>query len=164
MARLREGAPGPLHVGWYPNPEEGLWTPAQAQCFNNLLRPMLQLIGAVENQVALETGRNMGEGENVCSYDAIVQAYHRGEPIPKLSAPDELRQSVREEIAAFGQKPVTITLREIASSVSQFQSAGMDQGEAWTPKSLMTAAMICGARSARLCRRRLRLVRGGPST
>jgi hypothetical protein len=114
MARLREGAPGPLHVGWYPNPEEGLWTPAQAQCFNNLLRPMLQLIGAVENQVALETGRNMGEGENVCSYDAIVQAYHRGEPIPKLSAPDELRQSVREEIAAFGQKPVTITLREAA--------------------------------------------------
>jgi hypothetical protein len=28
---------------WYPNPEEGVWTPAQAQCFNNLLRPMLHL-------------------------------------------------------------------------------------------------------------------------
>jgi hypothetical protein len=102
-----------------------------------------------------------------CAVDAasaIMQSYHGGEPIPKVSAPDEVRQSVREEIAAFGQKPVTITLREIASSVSQFQSAGMDQVEAWKPKSLMTAAMICGARSPRLWSRRLRLVSGGPST
>jgi hypothetical protein len=32
-----------------------------------------------------------------------MQSYHGGEPIPKVSAPDEVRQSVREEIAALGR-------------------------------------------------------------
>ena len=113
MNMKREGVSGPLHVGWFPDPAEGIWLPMQIQSFNNLMRESLQLVGAVEDQQALENGRNMGEHENACSYAPIIQGFERGEPLPKVTAPDPALKAMREVLKTeFGQKPVTITLRE----------------------------------------------------
>lgn len=113
MNMNREGVPGPLRVGWFPDPEEGVWSPDQAQAFNNLMRESLQLVGAVEDQSVLDNGRNMGEHENVCSYAHVIQAYNAGEPLPKVSAPEAALEAMRGALMKeFGQKPVTITLRE----------------------------------------------------
>jgi hypothetical protein len=111
MRRVREGAPAPLRVAWFwgANPSSTLRTPWQKQCFLNVLRQMPELIGAIEDNGVLREARNMGEVPSVTSYYPIIEAYNRGEPLPKVRAPKRAVEEVRK---AGGQGMVTITLRE----------------------------------------------------
>lgn len=128
LDRRREGAPGPLQVGWFwgPKPEEVMCLRWQQTCFDGVLRPMLKLVGAVENNTnGLTYGRNLGEGPHVCGYGYVLQAYERGEEIPKLRAPEEYREETRKLIKTIGQAPVTITLRE--ASHHEFRNSNIPE-------------------------------------
>ena len=116
MARVREGAEGPLRVAWYLGPEndikKALNTPEREQYFYGICKPLVRLIGAVEDQGAVD-GRQAIE----CSFRPVIEGYLRGEPLPKLKAPKQYSDTIAEFLAeSGGQAPVTITLREAAHS------------------------------------------------
>jgi hypothetical protein len=116
MRRVREKSPGPLRIGffWGGNPDSKMRTPWQTQCYQNLLLYFPALIGAVVDSASCLEGGNMGEDYSTTSFFPIVQAYHRGEPLPKITAPEEAVKEVRKLIKKQfgGQAPVTITWRE----------------------------------------------------
>lgn len=111
MTRTREGAPAPLKVGWYMGRDgNALMDSEQRQKnFESILRPMLDLIGAVEEPRAAIDGRHV----EYCSLIPVVEAYKAGEKVPKFNAPQEYRDLVNEVVMKeSGQPPVVITLRE----------------------------------------------------
>lgn len=112
MTRIRCGAPAPLRVAWYWGQDGDatacLNTAQREQNFQGILRPLVRLIGAVEDQTALD-GRHVDH----CSVKPAVESYRRGETIPKFEAPMALREGIREFLLEeCGKAPVTITLRE----------------------------------------------------
>jgi hypothetical protein len=116
MARVREGAPAPLRVGywWGRQPEHSLKTPWQRQCRDGLLKPMVTLLGAVEDPGVIGSARDAVGSVFSTAYRPIVEAYENGEPIPKVGVPKEARDAVKEALKQYcgDQVPVTITLRE----------------------------------------------------
>lgn len=102
MTRIREGAPGPLKVGfWFGRDGK---TGFGGDNFNrkamldNVVRPSMKLIGAVEDPLATE-----GHNKEFFSYKYIVEAVKNGEKVPifKSDVPCDLEPGY-----------VTITLRE----------------------------------------------------
>jgi hypothetical protein len=110
MTRRREDAPAPLKVAFARGQDgkSGLNTDYRRAMFTGVLRPLVTMIGAVEDQVALG-----GRGKQVYVYRDVVEAAKRGEPVPALKAPPYAREVVQEMFA--GAPPVTITLRETAN-------------------------------------------------
>jgi hypothetical protein len=107
MTRVREGAPAPLKVAFWMGRDgkTGLDTPARKQMLERVMRPMLGLIGAVEDQAALD-----GRFKSLVALCDVVDAARAGEQVPILQASAAAIEQVSE---AIGDKPpVTITLRE----------------------------------------------------
>lgn len=112
MTRVRKGAPAPLKVHfWFgrnreddpritKDSEPGLGLPSRKIMLENVCRPMLKLIGAVEDEKA--TG---GWFTAVCTTRGIVEAAKAGEPVPKFKAP---KTTFWHDHRGY----VTITLRE----------------------------------------------------
>lgn len=110
MTRVRTGAPFPLKVHFWFGKDNvddprltsdsapGLGLPARKIMLENVCRPMLKLIGAVEDLKAIG-----GWFTAVCTTRGVVEAAKAGEPVPKFKSP--LPPPI------FGQY-VTITLRE----------------------------------------------------
>lgn len=110
MARRRSNAPGPLRVAFAPGPNGGFRndtlpvdTAGRQQFFDHVMRPALELIGAVEDKTILATGYR----PIVYTVKPIVDAE---QPPPRLSAP----AGARAAAAAWLKKstPVVIVLRE----------------------------------------------------
>ena len=82
MTRRREGAPAPLKVGfWFGRDgKTGLEQESRARMFDKVLRPALALIGAVEDETAID-----GRWKDFFSARDIVAGYRNGENIPYLS-------------------------------------------------------------------------------
>ncbi len=100
MTRVREGAPAPLKVGFVSGADGGLrfYYPYQQMMFENVVRPMVPLIGAVEDGRA-----RYGRNPRGIAYRAVVDAAKAGEPAPRFRAPPDVE-------APSGA--VVITLRE----------------------------------------------------
>ena len=95
MTRAREGAPGPLKVGFWLG-QDGRLTATRRLWLENVFRPALDLIGAREDSVAIR-----GQHKEFFVTRDIVGAYRAGEPVPVF------RPRKIPKIDA-----VTITLRE----------------------------------------------------
>lgn len=101
MVRRREHAPAPLKVGFYlgTNPQQALEKKNNKHWIENVYRPAMKLLGAVEDDAAIY-GHMLGPflpGQ-------IVQAYSRGEDLPMFKA----------TLPPPYPNYVTITLREAA--------------------------------------------------
>ena len=110
--RIREGAPAPLKVGWFwgrdNDVEACLNTEQRRQNFHGIMRPMLELIGAVEDQSAV-TGRQ----PSLISLEPLIQAHKEGLELPSFKIPEEVKTKAQSEfLKSLGRMPVTITLRE----------------------------------------------------
>lgn len=105
MSRIREGAPGPLKVGFWQgrDPERVMnfnatpSLPSRSMWLNNVFRPLLTLFGAVED-ISATAGRR----EGVYVPRRIVDACKRGEQVPMVSVSPDVRYA----------GAITITLRE----------------------------------------------------
>jgi hypothetical protein len=106
MTRRREGAPAPLRVGfWFGRDgRTGLEMPYRGLMFEHVVRPALALVGAVEDETAVD-----GRVLDAFTSRPIAEAARAGETVPKLRSTDHARKLVRRH--KFGN-PVTITLRE----------------------------------------------------
>ena len=107
MTRRSSGAPGPLKVGfWFgrDGTAGGLSDPARALMFNQVMQPMLALIGAVEDPTAID-----GHCKNKVSQRDIVAMAKAGHKVPKLRPSETVRRAMA---ARYARPPVTITLRE----------------------------------------------------
>ena len=102
MRRVREDAMPPLKIAF--THEEDLSETCR-QFVNRVYRPLLPLIGAVEDPRAIGGHRNA----SLTPYQ-ISLAARRGERVPMLQAPEDTRRAVRHNLN--GRNPVTITLRE----------------------------------------------------
>lgn len=111
MARLREGASPPLKVYfWFGRDgKAGLSLPQQRVMFDNVVKPSLDLIGAIEHPDAVH-GRDYPPRH----FRDIVQAANNGEKIPVFKAPPRAREAMRQWLARDGdqREPIVITLRE----------------------------------------------------
>lgn len=96
MTRIREQAPAPLKVAFWLG-KTGNANECRLHWLNNLFRPALELIGAVESHQALR-GRN----KPIFVPRDIIAAAKLGEPVPVLQGYDDL----------WGRGCITITLRE----------------------------------------------------
>jgi len=114
MQRVREGAPAPLKVGfWFgADPERTKSDPNRMAWLNNVFRPALSLIGAVEDEKAI-----YGTRREMFVAREIVMAWQVGQKIPKL------RTTKRSKFPGY----VTITLRE-----ADHWPARNSNIEAWT--------------------------------
>jgi len=116
MTRMREKAPAPLKIGFYfgqdGDTERTLQTAQRRAMYQNVIRPALAFVDAVEDPTCLEHGRIM---ERYTFID-IVKACRLGEDVPLLIPTAKAKAAVKKELSADGQSPVTITLREAAYS------------------------------------------------
>lgn len=120
MRRRIEGAPAPLRVAfWFGRDGKtgGLEDPYRKQMFENVIRPMLALVGAVEDEGAVD-----GHCHPVFSPRPIVEMCAAGHEVPKFRAPADKLQAMA---ARFPRKPVTITLRE--AKKFPFRNSQMDE-------------------------------------
>jgi len=101
MTRMQEGAPAPLKVGfWFGRDREsGLTMPSRRQMLDNVMRPALALIGAVEDPSAVDGRCRMEFG-----FNKVVERARLGLEVPRFRAvgPNPVRSA----------DYVTITLRE----------------------------------------------------
>lgn len=113
MKMDESGLPGPLKVAfWYGKIKE-TWKddPARPGMLENVCKPALQFVGAVEDEAAV-TGR---------TYDqfllrSVTQMANEGHEVPEFRATDEARKSVNafllSDFSRYPRRPVVITLRE----------------------------------------------------
>lgn len=102
MTRVRLGGPPPLRVAF--TRLESMHE-KKLSFFNNVFRPLLPLIGAVEDDGAVG-----GRHRPVYVPLEMVSWARGGEPVPILQASPEGRETMR--LWLHGTKPITITLRE----------------------------------------------------
>jgi hypothetical protein len=117
LRRRMAGAPAPLKVHfWFGRDgKTGLETPHRKQMFLGVVQPMLDLIGAVEDDAAAD-----GYYRPAFSSRHIAKAARDGAEIPRFKAP---RGKV-EVMARPRDNPVTITLRE--SALQPCRNSNMD--------------------------------------
>lgn len=113
MQRRREGVNGPLKIAFKRGPNGGfrndglVHSPAERQKYlDNIVRPLLPMIGAVEDDLA-EDGQKFPY-----LMRHVVQRVDRGEKVPRFTAPADVLRDVDEWLKQFEVKPVTVTLRE----------------------------------------------------
>lgn len=105
MQRRREGAPAPLKVAfWFPG--DRTEPPGCERMFHNVVRPLLPLIGAVEDPRAV-----LGRHKAVYVAREICASANAGQQVPMLAATATARAVVSSWFRD-GPKPVVITLRE----------------------------------------------------
>ncbi len=106
MTRAREGDAPPLKVHfWFGRDgKTGLYSDGQKQMFANVVKPSLELVGAIEHQDAIH-GRDYPRRH----FREIVQAARDGERVPTLKAPYKAREAIKR---MFEGPYVTVTLRE----------------------------------------------------
>lgn len=97
MTRAAEGAPGPLKVGFWCGRDPAKLSKLAANWLNNVYRPLLPLLGAVEDDTALR-----GHCKEMYMPRDIVAACREGAVVPRLRS--------RQPVEQHGK--VTITLRE----------------------------------------------------
>ncbi len=82
----------------------------------NVLRPAINMIGAVEEHPAFDSPWKLSQLERYCEWDyhigPLVDAAKLGYRLPQFSAPVWAHEEVREFLRSLGPKPVVITLRE----------------------------------------------------
>lgn len=101
QTRIREGAPGPLKVGfWFGRDgKTGMsGSPGRQTMLDKVCRPGMELIGAVEDPIA-----TYGKFKEFFSFKDIVNASKAGEPVPKFHTDREID---------IEPGYITITLRE----------------------------------------------------
>jgi len=100
MRRIREGGPAPLKVHWWMGNDNGGLDGGglRKQIFENVMRPALALVGAVETD-------RIGYCPDRFTSIGVVMAAKAGEAVPKLRVPEDARFA--------GRGYVTITLREM---------------------------------------------------
>lgn len=103
--RIRHKSPAPLKVAFKGDISGRLWTEAQTQMLEKVMRPLVRLIGAVEDIKALEAPVR---SEFYC-LKFVTEAARRGEPVPMFKPPAEWMSRARPG-------HVTITLREAEHS------------------------------------------------
>ncbi len=110
MQRRREGAPAPLKLSWYfgrdGNKEAALSTEQRKQNFVNIMKPALQLIGAVEEEFV------GGREHETVSFAPMIKAYKDGEMLPTFFPNGPGEDFIKKAMDQWGKPPVTITLRE----------------------------------------------------
>jgi hypothetical protein len=101
MYRIREGGEAPLRVGfWLGQKPETMMDIGRRQAWvENVFRPALSLIGAVEDPRAI-----LGRRSRIMTSRPICEAFRAGEAVPRYRTPFKV---IDDE-----QAPVTITLRE----------------------------------------------------
>jgi hypothetical protein len=109
MIRRMEGAPPPLKVHfWFGrNGKDGLYTERCKQMFEHVVKPALELVGAIEHSDA-EKGRYYITRH----IREIVTQSREGVEIPKFKAPERSLKAMKKWLG--GATPITITLREAA--------------------------------------------------
>lgn len=105
MNRIRAGAPAPLKVAfWFGRAAQvGLENPSCREMFQNVIKPSLALIGAVETPDAVD-----GHYKELFVFRDILNGARSGDVVPRFHAPDQMIEQTRKQ---FGS-PVVITLRE----------------------------------------------------
>ena len=107
MHRRIEGAPGPLKVYfWFGrNGKDGLYTERCKQMFEHVVKPAMELVGAIEHSDA-EKGRYYVTRH----IKEIVTQSREGVEIPKFKPPERSLKAMRKWLGDV--TPITITLRE----------------------------------------------------
>ncbi len=107
MNRRAEGAPAPLKVAfWFGRDgKTGLVDPYRRQIFDHVVRPMLALVDAVEDETAVD-----GRYNPFFSPREIVDKARGGQEVPRLHAPADKLKATRQYW--WRRPPITITLRE----------------------------------------------------
>jgi hypothetical protein len=122
MTRRREGAPAPLKVGYHRTESVDDYRPSYSDLMlNRVMRPLLPLIGAVEDDRAVR-----GRLKEFYAPRYISEAARAGEAVPILRPSDRARDWATDFLRGI-IPPVTITLRE----AEQFPWRNSDV-EAWT--------------------------------
>ena len=98
MTRVRQGAPAPLKVAFVGDIGRRRWGPNETQILEKVMRPLIPLIGAVENPIAMQA--EVRKEFYMLRY--VTEAARKGEEVPQFKAPD----------AGTVHDYVTITLRE----------------------------------------------------
>jgi hypothetical protein len=111
MRRIASGAPAPLKVAFWKG-QDGIGRlnePIMRQFYDNVMRPLLPMIGAVE----VDHRKFMGRCKNLYVPRDIVNYCNEGQHVPKLKAPAGSKLEVAFWLHKRGiVNPVTITLRE----------------------------------------------------
>lgn len=112
MRRRAAGAPAPLKVAFWKG-RDGIGRlnePIIRQFFENVIRPLLRLIGAVE----VDAAKYMGRCKNCYVSKDVVAYCKEGQEVPRLTAPAGAKLDVAEWLQRRGitKPPVVITLRE----------------------------------------------------
>jgi hypothetical protein len=107
MDRRRANAPGPLKIGFWAGGtgQYGINTLYRKTMFENVVKPMLELVGAVQDDVALRGHRG---GFRLLD---ITKAARAGEEVPRFKASRKATMTVASWFLN-NEKPITITLRE----------------------------------------------------
>lgn len=106
MRRRQEGAPGPLKVAFVRHPGSlAPVTDQKWQFFLNVIRPSMELFGAVEDAAAAN-----GRHEEYCGLREIALMHKGGIEVPKIKVPEPAMQAIRNRLG--NRNPVTLTLRE----------------------------------------------------
>ena len=107
MHRRIENAPGPLKVYfWFGrNGKDGLYTERCKQMFDHVVKPAMELVGAIEHSDA-EKGRYYVTRH----IKEIVTQSREGVEIPKFKAPERSLKAMKKWLGDV--TPITITLRE----------------------------------------------------
>jgi len=120
MTRIREGAPSPLKVAFARGQDgkTGLETNYRRQMFTSVMRPLLKMVNAVEDQEAMG-GRN----NEWYVLKNITEACRNGEEVPKLRPSKDALTTVKQFLGET--KPITITLRE--SDVLDHRNSNLEE-------------------------------------
>ncbi len=106
MDRVRAGAPAPLKIGFTDPPKDRVVTPQNKLMFENVMIPLVEMIGAVVDPQAVNAP---GQNEFYTPLH-VVEASRKGETVPVLKPRAEAVQRAAAVVA--GRPPITITLRE----------------------------------------------------
>lgn len=111
MTRIREGAPAPLKVAFTKGQDgkSGIGNAAEQQMFVNVMRPLVKLIGGIEDQAAVG-----GRSSPWYVLRNVTEASRKGERVPVLKASKDASATVASFLEG-GPPPITITLRELDS-------------------------------------------------
>lgn len=108
MVRIQENAPPPLKVHFWRGRDgkSGLGMPEQQQMFEKVIKPSLDLVGAIEHPDAIH-GRDYPRRH----MRHISDGARQGQQVPIFKAPYRAREAMKQWLGA-GPAPITITLRE----------------------------------------------------